>query len=281
MSIIQISNVMSNCTDLSITFSSNTKESLKTLQLLLVQFFEYPGASNREWYNILMGDRDPKTGKRITDKRISELMEYVCVQMYVDDVWENDNGKFIINIGNDGFTDDKFWMLVADKYNADLDISCVCSDGEATADNTSYVNGVYSYYSVELTDDEIVKVIRDNCDEDEKLWSDEELLDNSVDYSGFINEELNERLNKACKPPLSIDCENDYLDDLKSFVDSNNDIPKLDEHLVKSGLFKTTVGTEKRRRIEVEINGVKLYADSKHGLKQRKLNVEKLRRLLA
>ena len=272
---------MSNCTDLSITFSSNTKESLKTLQPLLVQFFEYQGASNREWYNIILGDRDPKTGKRITDKRLSELMEYVCVQMDVEDVWESKNGIFSIYIGDSGYTDDKFWVLVADKYNADLDISCVCSDGEATADSTSYINGVYSYHSVELTDDEIVKLIRDNCDEDEKLWSDEELLDNSADYSGFINGELNERLNKVCNSPLSIDCESNYLDNLKSFVDSNKDIPQLDEHLVKSGLFKTTVGTEKRRRIEVEVNGVNLYADSKHGIKQRKLNVKKLRRLLA
>ena len=121
--------------------------------------------------------------------------------------------------------------------------------------------------------------------------SDEEILENESDYREDIIQGLYDKIEKLrtystfdftySPPVVLIDCENNYLENLKSFVEGNKDIPKLDEHLVKSGLFKTTVGTEKRRRIEVEINGVKLYADSKPAVKQRKSNVEKLKKLLS
>ncbi|WP_295718440.1 hypothetical protein [Mucilaginibacter sp.] len=295
---------MSKCTDYSISFSSTDKATIEDLEKKLDAFFTYAGNNFREWAKILLQGTTPVTqdGKLITtDEGYRELMEYVDGGMENDSSIDESDGIYSITYGDSGGGDDWIFANLAHIYNVEFHSSWYPCEPTWEATETIFNDGVYKYYEYELSDNEIAGVIK-------KYWdntplpnmSDADLINTyENEFSGYLSDELHNKM-KTVTPEetlmpsekrdrilnsvlslVDINCETNYLDNLKGFVEDNIAIPNLDEHLVKSGLFKTSIGTEKRRRIEVETNGVKLYADSKHGVKQRKLNVEKLKKLLA
>ena len=277
--------------DFSIQFRG-TKNAIETFKPVLLSFIRYYDAmgrvvDNRDAYRLLMGnDIDPETKQVIKDDYLREIMNYLYLE-YTDfdlDI-ETKNGYDLVefNASSSGFNT-AVWEFVCDKYELDFEMRW-------TNEEDQFDVGEFAYINKELNSTEISDVDLYDENGDYLNCYDELMFDkngNAIDcFYTYMRELLvKQRGNQYATFDFSpvvilINCENNYLDNLKSFVDSNKHIPELDKHLVKSGLFKTTVGTEKRRRIEVEVNGVKLYADSKHGVKQRKLNVEKLRRLLA
>ena len=110
-----------------------------------------------------MGANDPKTGKMITDKRLAELMHCVCYRMDVDNDIDECGGYFHLSIGDSGFTDSAFWILVADKYKLDFEIVGVSGERDWDADEAVYINGELNYLCVELDDDEILTLIKNEC----------------------------------------------------------------------------------------------------------------------
>lgn len=267
-----------------------TANAIATFKPMLEAYLQTCGSQQdkRIAYSLLMGnDIDPETNRVITNDTLFDIMPNMDFQFTGRDTYLETKGQFD-HLDFSGSTYDIYipiWRLVADKYNLDFEITWTGEDGEFTAGEFVYINKV-------LNDTEIIVDDLYDAQGDELCNYEEPMFDgNGNDIGNFYDymrqQVINTRGNKYATfdftpviPVVLIDCETNYLDNLKSFVDNNITIPKLDEHLVKSGLFKTIIGTEKRKRIEVEVNGVKLFADSKPAVKQRKSNVKKLEKLL-
>lgn len=300
------------CTDYSIKFSSTDKSILEKLQTKLDAFFDYNGHGDwRNWANILLNGVPPvdNEGKLITtDDGYRELMEYVEGDISDDlGIYQNRKGDYSLSYGDSGGGDDWIYVNLAHICGVEFESSWYPAEPDWEASEGKYKDGVYQYWDSELTDAQIIACVKKNWTQDDtnnygdiNVMSNDDIVSRAYEFEmteclcdelrkdmfrykpieTIMPSEKRDRILNSVLSFVVIDCETNYLDNLKSFVDSNITMPKLDEHLVKSGLFKTTVGTEKRRRIEVEVNGVKLFADSKPGVKQRKRNVKKLTDLL-
>lgn len=295
---------MSKCTDYSITFTNNDPQVLASMKQKLADFFAYDkklyvytidkgkpvinyySEHCKELVNILMCGATPFDREC---KDINTDLQYFELVRGIDFGIEDDgyNSPNTVSYGDTGGGADWLFVNFAHLNGAEFHSRWYPCEEEWEAEESEYKNGIYTYRDAELSEDDKQRLVNEY----------EIDVDDLVDIAGEIRDELETMIEK-CEPQIidiiserrdviiddvfsvSIDCETNYLDNLKSFINNNITIPNLDEHLVKSGLFKTTIGTEKRKRIEVEVNGVKLFADSKPGIKQRKRNVKKLEELL-
>ncbi|WP_295794644.1 hypothetical protein [Mucilaginibacter sp.] len=287
---------MANIYDFSITFRG-TNNQMQNLETVLTNYLNYLESSNygcgnstysdRQAFTILIGKiTDPTTRHPTKNETLGEIMPRVDDFTNIRESRIDKTGQYYtvnFSAGHSWQPRVTLWVWMADKYGFDFELFYSTTDGQLEAGEYVYVTGILNETHVELEaydedGEETYDYGDDVFDEDGNKIEDviqalEDDIEKCRTYNSFDF--------KYIQPCVSINCETNYLDNLKTFVDNNLHLPNIAEHLVKSGLFRTSAGKEKRKRIEVEINGIKLFADSKPSISQRKSRIEKLKNLLS